>query len=87
MLEVMGKIKMILHNIIPAIQNALFHAVMVDKTTDCSNQGQAVLVLRWVDDALVVHEDLLGFTMFLPLVQTPSQLLSKIASNALTFPF
>jgi len=58
MLEVMGK--MVLRKIIADIQNALFYAIMVDETTDCSNQEQVVLVLHWVDDALVVHEEFIG---------------------------
>ena len=33
---------------------------MVTETTDCSNQEQVVLVLHWVDNALVVHEDFIG---------------------------
>lgn len=57
MLEIMGKI--VLCRIVADIQNALFYAVMVDETTDCSNQEQ-VLVLRWVDDDLIVHEDFIG---------------------------
>ena len=64
MLEVIGK--MILHKIIAVIQNALFYAVMVDETTDCSNQEQAVLVLRYVDDALVVHESMASVMMVHP---------------------
>ena len=64
MLEVMSK--MILCKIIAVIQNALFYAVMVDETTDCSNQEQAVLVLRYVDDALVVHESMASVMMVHP---------------------
>ena len=64
MLEVMSK--MVLRKIIAAIQNALFYAIMVDKTTDCSNQEQLVLVLCWVDDALYVQED------FIALYNVPS---------------
>jgi len=58
MLEVMSR--SILHKIISDIQNALFYAIMVDETTDRSNQEQVVLVLRWVDDALEAHEDFIG---------------------------
>jgi len=50
MLEVMSK--MILCKIITVIQNA---SIMVDETTDYSNQEQVVLVLRWVNDALEAH--------------------------------
>ena len=58
MLEILGKT--VLHRIVADIQNALFYAIVVDETTDCSNQEQAVPVLRWVNDSLVVHEDFIG---------------------------
>ena len=58
MLEILGK--MVLRRIVADVQNALFYAIMVDETTDCSNQEQVMLVLHWVDDSLVVHEDFFG---------------------------
>ena len=33
---------------------------MVDECTDVSNQEQVVVVLRWVDDDLTPHEELIG---------------------------
>ena len=33
---------------------------MVDETTDASTREQVVIVSRWVDDELTVHEDLIG---------------------------
>ena len=33
---------------------------MVDETTDCSNKEQVVLVIRWVDGDLNVHESFIG---------------------------
>ena len=78
MLEILGKT--VLRRIVVDVQNALFYAIMVDETTDCSNQEQVVLVLRWVDDSLV-------FTMYRLSVQILSQLLSRIAYNALIFLF
>ena len=59
MLEILGK--MVLCRIVADVQNALFYAIMVDETIDCSNQEQVVLVLRWVDDSLVVYKDFIGF--------------------------
>ena len=59
MLEILGK--MVLRRIVADVQNALFYAIMVDETIDCSNQEQVVLVLRWVDDSLVVYKDFIGF--------------------------
>lgn len=38
----------------------MFYTVMVDKTTDCSNKEQVVLVIRWVDEDLTVHESFIG---------------------------
>ena len=32
----------------------------MDETTDCSNKEQVVLVIRWVDEDLTVHESFIG---------------------------
>jgi len=53
----------VLREIASAIQKALFYTVMVDETTDCSNKEQVVLVIRWVDEDLTVHENLLVCTV------------------------
>lgn len=58
MLEAMSKV--ILRKIISNIQNALFYAIMVDETTDCSNQKHVVLVLCWVNNALEAQQDFIG---------------------------
>ncbi len=50
----------ILRAITANIQAAVYYTVMVDETTDQSNTEQVVLVLRWVDEMLEVHEDLIG---------------------------
>jgi len=50
----------ILKEVAKNLQNTLFYTIMVDEATDCSNQEQVVLVLRWVDDTLTVHEDFIG---------------------------
>ena len=42
------------------VHRATFYTIMVDETTDCSNREQAVLVLRYVDDKLYVHEEFIG---------------------------
>ena len=42
------------------IQNAIYFSVMIDETSNCSNKEQVVLVFSWVDEDLVVHEDILG---------------------------
>ena len=33
---------------------------MIDKTTDCTNKEQTVVVTHWVDDSLSVHEEFIG---------------------------
>ena len=50
----------ILREIASAIRKALFFTVMVDETTDCSNKEQVVIVIRWVDEDLIVHESFIG---------------------------
>ena len=37
-----------------------YFTVMIDETTDLSNTEQVVLVFRWVDSALSVHEEFIG---------------------------
>lgn len=34
--------------------------MIADETTDQSNKEQVVLILRWFDEALEVHEDFIG---------------------------
>ena len=50
----------VLREITSAIQKVLFYTVIVDETTDCSNKEQVVLVIRWVDEDLIVHESFVG---------------------------
>ena len=50
----------VLRKIAASLQSAVFYAVMVDETTDKANKEQVVLVFRWVDDTLVVHEEFIG---------------------------
>ena len=50
----------VLREIASAIRKALFFTVMVDETTDCSNKEQVVIVIRWVDEDLIVHESFIG---------------------------
>ena len=50
----------IFRNVAANIQTAVHYTVMVDETTDQSNKEQVVLVLRWVDEALDVHEEFIG---------------------------
>ena len=42
------------------LQGASFYTIMVDETTDISNDEQVVLCLRWVDDTFDVHEEFVG---------------------------
>ena len=50
----------VLREIASSLQSAVFHTVMVDETTDMSNQEQVVLVFRWVDNDLASHEEFVG---------------------------
>ena len=42
-----------------SIEGHKYYAISIDEATDISNSEQVVIVLRWVDDSLSVHE---GFT-------------------------
>ena len=50
----------VLRQVAASLQSTVFYAVMVDETTDKANNEQVVLVFRWVDDALVAHEEFVG---------------------------
>ena len=50
----------IARDIASAIRSASFYTIMVDECPDVANQEQLVLCLRWVDNALEVHEDFIG---------------------------
>ena len=50
----------VLREIVSKIHKASFYTVMVDETTDSSNTEQVVLVIRWVDGQLIVHEEFIG---------------------------
>ncbi len=49
----------VLRQIASNIQATIF-TIMVDETTDTSTIEQAVIVFRWVDSSLQVHEDFIG---------------------------
>ncbi|CAC5364660.1 unnamed protein product [Mytilus coruscus] len=42
------------------IRQSNFFAILADKTTDISNRQQLVVCLRWMDDYLQAHEDLIN---------------------------
>ena len=46
----------VLREIVCQLQSSVY-TVMIDETTDISNTEQVVLVFRWVDNALNVHEE------------------------------
>ena len=50
----------VLRDVAENLQSSSFFCFMVDETTDASNVEQVVLVFRWVDDNLAVHEEFLG---------------------------
>lgn len=49
----------VLREIVCQLQSSV-HTVMIDETTDILNTEQVVLVFRWVDNALSVHEEFVG---------------------------
>ncbi|KAJ4438072.1 hypothetical protein ANN_14011 [Periplaneta americana] len=49
-------------NIKSEIEEAPFVAIVVDETSDCSNQSQLSTVLRYVDSTANVQERFIGFT-------------------------
>ena len=61
----------ILRRLVRRIQSSVFFTLMVDETTDISNREQVVLVFRWVEDDLTVHEDLLVCIKRIQLMQGP----------------
>ena len=65
----------ILHRLVRQIQSSVFFMLMVDETTDISNREQVVLVFRWVEDDLAVHEDFFGLYQRIQLMQGLFQLI------------
>ena len=62
--------KEVLDEIATNIQSADLFTVMADESTDASNKEQVVVVIRWVDKSLDVHED---FIHLYNTKQKPSQ--------------
>ena len=50
----------ILREISKNIQNSVYYAIMANEVTDSSNKEQFVVCLRWADQDLVAHEELVG---------------------------
>ena len=50
----------VLRQVAVNLQGASFYTIMVDETTDISNDEQVVLCLRWVDNTFDVHEEFVG---------------------------
>ena len=50
----------IIRQITKCLEQTPFITLMVDETTDISNQEQAVFCLRWVDHEFEVHEEFIG---------------------------
>ena len=51
----------VLRQVASNLQGTSFYAIMVDETTDISNDEQVVLCLCWVDEAFDVHEEFCWF--------------------------
>ncbi|CAG2203108.1 unnamed protein product [Mytilus edulis] len=52
--------QMIVREVSDNIRKSLYFALMADETTDVANKEQLVVCLRWIDQALDVHEDFIG---------------------------
>ena len=50
----------ILRNVASALQNTAYYTIMIDETTDVSNEEQVVVYFRWVSDDFEVRKDFLG---------------------------
>ena len=50
----------VLQDISANLHSTEFYTIKVDECTNASNQEQVVAVLRWVDDHLTPHEELIG---------------------------
>ena len=50
----------ILREIASSIKSYKHFTIMIAETTDVTNKEQCVLVVRWVDDTLELHEDFIG---------------------------
>jgi len=46
----------VLREVAANLHSTTFYTIMVDETTDVSNDEQVVLCLRWVDDNFDAHE-------------------------------
>ena len=58
MISVMAHV--VLRQIASSIHSSPFYTIMVDETTDVSNQEQVVLCIRWVSSDFEVHEEFMG---------------------------
>ena len=70
----------VMKDIRSCMQQSPFLALMIDETTDISNNEQTTIVIRWVADNLEVHEEFLG------LYHVPSidaQTLTTVAKDTL----
>ena len=71
----------VLREIAREFQNTTFYTVMADETTDCSNNEQVVVCLRYVDDAFEIEEKFIGLYS---VDATDSLTLSLVIKDVLT---
>ena len=60
----------VLRDVAARIHTSSGYSIMMDETTDISNQEQLTIVLKWVDSAFSVHEEFVGLHAVPPSVQT-----------------
>lgn len=54
-----------LRNVTEKLQKSPYLTIMIDETTDISNQEQVTVVLQRIDDTFETCEEVIGFTQFL----------------------
>ena len=72
----------ILRGILVDIRGAKFFAIIIaDETQDISHEEQLSISIRWVDEAYIIHEDVIGFVA---VAKTNGSTLANVIKDVLT---
>lgn len=72
----------ILRGILVDIRGAKFFAIIIaDETQDISHEEQLSISIRWVDEAYIIHEDVIGFVA---VAKTDGATLANVIKDVLT---
>ena len=71
----------ILRGILVDIRRAKFFAIIADETQDISHEEQLSISIRWVDEAYIIHEDVIGFVA---VAKTDGATLANVIKDVLT---